>query len=293
MDPKMIYEQWLNDPFIDEATKKELEGIKGNDKEIEDRFYMDLEFGTAGLRGVLGAGINRMNNYTVAKATQGLADYINTYFETPEGKADTHEKSVAIACDSRHFSKEFSRLTALVLNANGIKAYIFTDMRPTPELSFAIRYLNCIAGVNITASHNPAEYNGYKAYWSDGAQITPPHDAGIMEYVKKVDVVPGREHSPKILDKETELFVNIDKEVDEAYLKVVLDQIKAPEAIAKAADSLKIVYTPLHGAGITIVPEVLKRAGFTNVMVVKEQAVPDGSFPTVDYPNPESAAAFA
>ena len=208
MEYREVYESWLNDPAIDEETKEELKSIADNDAEIKDRFFQELEFGTAGLRGVIGAGTNRMNKYTVAKATQGLSDYIN--------QSGCEDPAVAIACDSRRMSPEFVEITAAVLNANGIKAYVFESLRPTPELSFAVRHLNCIAGVNITASHNPAEYNGYKAYWADGAQVTPPHDTGIMECVNKVTNFS----SPKMMDKEEAvqkgLYISIGEDVDEA-----------------------------------------------------------------------------
>ena len=302
MKERELFESWLNDPDIDEETKKELEAIKDDDGEIDDRFFKDLEFGTGGLRGVIGAGTNRMNKYTVCKATQGLADYINTFFDggvnEPNrkplpGKEKAPEKSVCICCDSRHFSAEFSEWAALCLNANGIKTYVFEDLRPTPELSFSVRELNAIAGINITASHNPREYNGYKAYWADGAQVTPPHDEGIMEYVEKVKNLS----SPKLMDKkealEKGLFVEIGKAVDERYLEEILKQVREPEILRQEGKAMKIAYTPLHGAGIRIVPEALKRAGVENLFVVPEQEKPNGDFPTVPYPNPETEEAFA
>ena len=285
MDYKQAYENWISDPNVDEETRKELQEIAGNEEEIKDRFYQELEFGTAGLRGVIGAGTNRMNRYTVAKATQGLSDYINSM--------DLKEPSVAIACDSRRMSPEFADVTAAVLNANGIRAYVFESLRPTPELSFAVRYYGCIAGVNITASHNPAEYNGYKAYWADGAQVTPPHDVGIMECVNKVTDI----FSPKMMAKEeaTEkgLYVTIGSEADEAYMQEVSQLVRENEAVSRAAKDVKVVYTPLHGAGIKIVPELLSRFGFTGLSIVPEQETPDGDFPTVSYPNPEAKEAFA
>ena len=285
MDYRELYEQWINDPAIDEETKNELKSLEGNEAEIKDRFFQELEFGTAGLRGVIGAGTNRMNKYTVAKATQGLSDYINSFGEK--------DPKVAIACDSRRMSPEFVEITASVLNANGIKAYVFESLRPTPELSFAVRYLGCIAGVNITASHNPAEYNGYKAYWSDGAQVTPPHDTGIMKCVNAVTNIS----SPKLMSKEEAiqkgLFITIGEDVDEAYMKEVSKQVREPELLAKYAGEISIVYTPLHGAGIMIVPKLLKRFGFDKLSVVPEQEKPDGNFPTVPYPNPEMPQAFA
>ncbi|MBR3644282.1 MAG: phospho-sugar mutase, partial [Parasporobacterium sp.] len=285
MDYRELYEQWINDPAIDEETKNELKSLEGNEAEIKDRFFQELEFGTAGLRGVIGAGTNRMNKYTVAKATQGLSDYINSFGEK--------DPKVAIACDSRRMSPEFVEITASVLNANGIKAYVFESLRPTPELSFAVRYLGCIAGVNITASHNPAEYNGYKAYWSDGAQVTPPHDTGIMKCVNAVTNIS----SPKLMSKEEAiqkgLFITIGEDVDEAYMKEVSKQVREPELLVKYAGEISIVYTPLHGAGIMIVPKLLKRFGFDKLSVVPEQEKPDGNFPTVPYPNPEMPQAFA
>lgn len=294
-----VYNCWMNDPCIDAETKAELAAIKNNDKEIEDRFFKELEFGTAGLRGVLGAGTNRMNKYTVCKATQGLADYINSFFDGGEnaaelkalpGKQSAPEKAVAIAYDSRHMSKEFSDFTAACLNANGIKTYVFESLRPTPELSFAIRELNCISGVNITASHNPAEYNGYKAYWADGAQVTPPYDEGIMNCVNAITNLS----SPKLMEKDEAvkqgLYVSIGKDIDGLYMAAILKQIKKPEVLKET--DVKIVYTPLHGTGIKIVPEVLRRAGIKNIYIVGEQAEPDGDFPTTPYPNPEMAQTF-
>lgn len=285
MGYREIYEQWMNDPNVDEETKAELLGIRDNDDEIKDRFYQELEFGTAGLRGVIGAGTNRMNKYTVAKATQGLADYIN--------QSGTEDPAVAIACDSRRMSPEFVDVTAAVLNANGIKSYVFESLRPTPELSFAVRHLHCIAGVNITASHNPAEYNGYKAYWADGAQVTPPHDTGIMACVNKVENFS----SPRMMDKteaiEKGLYITIGEETDEAYMEAVSAQVKEPEVIEKYAKDVTVVYTPLHGAGVMIVPKLLERFGFTNLFIVPEQEKPDGNFPTVAFPNPEMPEAFS
>ena len=284
MSYKELYNEWLSNDCFDEATKAELEAIKDNEKEIEDRFYTELEFGTAGLRGVIGAGINRMNIYTVRRATQGLANYIN--------KQEGDNKSVVIAFDSRRMSPEFADEAALCLAANGIKAYVFESLRPTPELSFAVRELKCIAGINITASHNPPEYNGYKVYWEDGAQITPPHDAGIMAEVKAVTDFA----SPKTMDKATAvaegLYVVIGAEVDDKYIAKLKEQVKRPEAIKAMAKDLKIVYTPLHGTGNIPARRVLTELGFENVYVVKEQELPDGEFPTVSYPNPEAAEAF-
>ena len=279
MSAREIYESWLNCNDLDESLKKELEAIKGDEHEIEERFYRELEFGTAGLRGVLGAGTNRMNIYTVAKATQGLADYINAQ--------DRADKSVAIAYDSRHMSVEFAEISASVLNANGIKTYVFDALRPTPELSFAIRYLKCIAGINITASHNPAKYNGYKVYWEDGAQITEPVDQGITDSVAAVKDMLSMKQMPKDEAVSKGLYVEIGKEVDEAFMDAVYKTVREPELLKEIGPQINIVYTPLHGAGIMIVPELLKRAGITNIHIVKEQEKPDGAFPTVEYPNPE------
>ena len=278
------YEKWLNDPCFDENTKKELESIKGNDKEIEDRFYKDLEFGTAGLRGVIGAGTNRMNKYTVGKATQGLANFIL--------KEGTQNKGVAIAYDSRHMSKEFSEETALCLNANGIKTFVFESLRPVPELSFTVRKLGCTAGVMITASHNPPEYNGYKVYWDDGAQIVPPKDKQIIDEVNAITDFSTIKTMDKKEAVEKGLYVQIGKEVDDDFVNTLKSLVLNPDMIKKEQDDVTIVYTPLHGAGNVPVQRVLKELGFTHVYVVPEQEKPDGDFPTVSYPNPEDKKAF-
>ena len=275
------YKEWIENPNIDEETKKELLEIKDNEKEIEDRFYKDLEFGTAGLRGVVGAGTNRMNRYTVGKATQGLAAFIL--------KVGTQEKGVVVSYDSRHMSKEFSELTALCLNANGIKTYLFDELRPVPELSFAVRELGCTAGIMITASHNPPEYNGYKVYWDDGAQIVPPTDVQIIQEVKKTDF-----SDIKTISKEEAiqkgLYNIVGKEIDDKFIDKLKSLVLNPEVIKK--QDIKIVYTPLHGTGNIPVQRVLSELGFNNVYVVPEQEKPDGDFPTVDYPNPEDKNAF-
>ncbi len=284
MDYKSVYESWINNPYFDEETKNELLALKGNDTEIEDRFYTELSFGTAGLRGVMGAGTNRMNIYTVGKATQGLADYIN--------KQNGANKGVAIAYDSRNNSREFALAAALCLCANGIRAYLFDSLRPTPELSFAIRHLGCVAGINITASHNPAEYNGYKVYWEDGAQITPPHDTGIMECVKAVTDYSTIKAMRMEEASEKGLFRYIGKEVDDAYMAKLHELSLRPDALKENASKIKVVYTPLHGTGNLPVRRILSELGFTNVTVVPEQELPDGNFPTVGYPNPETAKAF-
>ena len=284
MDYKKIYEAWLSDDYFDAGTRAELEDIKNDENEIKERFYKDLEFGTAGLRGIIGAGINRMNIYVIRKTTQGLANYII------KQKGET--KGVAIAFDSRRMSPEFANEAALCLAANGIKAYIFESLRPTPELSFAVRDLGCIAGINITASHNPPEYNGYKVYWEDGAQITPPHDKGIMDEVKAVTDFAN----VKTMDKEAAiasgLYQVIGQEVDDRYIACLKKQVKHQDSIDAVGKDLKIVYTPLHGTGNIPARRILKELGFTNVYVVKEQELPDGEFPTVSYPNPESEEAF-
>ncbi|MCI9020430.1 MAG: phospho-sugar mutase [Eubacterium sp.] len=284
MDYKAMYQQWLDNPYFDEETKAELKAIEGNEKEIEDRFYMDLEFGTAGLRGVIGAGTNRMNVYTVRKATQGLANYILSV----KGEA----KGVAIAYDSRRMSPEFADEAALCLAANGIKAYVFESLRPTPELSYAVRKLGCIAGINITASHNPPDYNGYKVYWEDGAQITPPHDSGIMDEVKKVTDYASVKTMPLDEAKAAGLYQTIGADIDDPYIEELKGLVLHKDSIDAVKDRLTIVYSPLHGTGNIPVRRVLKELGFQNVHVVPEQELPDGNFPTVSYPNPEAAEAF-
>lgn len=277
------YKKWCTSDVFDEETKKELLNIKNDTKEIEDRFYKELEFGTAGLRGIIGAGTNRMNIYTVGKATQGLANYIK--------KKNGEDRGVAIAFDSRHMSPEFSKETALILNANGIKTYLFDSLRPVPELSFAVRELNCIAGVMITASHNPPKYNGYKVYWEDGAQIVPPVD---KEIIAEVNSITDYGTIKKISQDEAEnrkLYNVIGKEIDDKYMNALEKLVLNPDIIKKEKD-LKIVYTPLHGTGNIPVKTILKRLGFENIFIVKEQELPDGDFPTVDYPNPEDPNAF-
>ena len=278
------YEEWLNNPYFDEETRKELQAIAGNEKEIEERFYMDLEFGTAGLRGIIGAGTNRMNVYTVRKATQGLANYILG--------VGAEKKGVAIAYDSRRMSPEFADVAALCLAANGIKAYVFESLRPTPELSYAVRKLGCTAGINITASHNPPEYNGYKVYWEDGAQITPPHDTGIMAEVKKVTDYATVKTMELEDAKKAGLYQVIGADIDDPYIAELKKLVLHQDCIDKVGAELKIVYTPLHGTGNIPVRRVLKELGFQNVYVVPEQELPDGDFPTVSYPNPEAAEAF-
>ena len=285
MDYKEVYEQWIANPYFDEATKEELKSIAEDENEIKERFYADLEFGTAGLRGIIGAGTNRMNVYTVRKATQGLANYI--------ASVDAGKRGVAIAYDSRRMSPEFADEAALCLAANGIKAYVFESLRPTPELSYAVRTLKCIAGINITASHNPPEYNGYKVYWEDGAQITPPHDVGIMAEVKKVTDYANVKTMDKEEAKAAGLYEVIGQAIDDAYIEALKSQVIHWDSIKEMGKELKIVYSPLHGTGNIPARRVLKELGFENVYVVKEQELPDGEFPTVSYPNPEAEEAFA
>lgn len=280
-----LYKQWCTDDYFDADTKAELAAIKDDAAEIEDRFYRQLEFGTGGLRGVIGAGTNRMNIYTVRQATQGLANYIISQ--------NGQKKGVAIAYDSRRMSPEFADEAALCLNANGIKAYVFESLRPTPELSFALRHLGCVSGIVITASHNPREYNGYKVYWEDGAQITPPHDKNILAEVAKVTSFAQVKTMPKEDAVNAGLYQVIGAEIDDLYMEELKKQSIHPEIIQEMAKDIRIVYTPLHGTGNLPVRRVLKELGFTNVYVVKEQELPDGNFPTVSYPNPESPKAFA
>ncbi len=278
------YKRWCEGPEFDEETKKELLSIKDDVKEIEDRFYKELEFGTAGLRGVIGAGTNRMNKYTVGKATQGLANYI-----LEQGSQD---KGVAISYDSRRMSKEFSIQTALILCANGIKTYLFENLRPVPELSFAVRELGCTAGVMITASHNPPKYNGYKVYWDDGAQIVEPRDKEIIAKVRAVDNFSDIKEITKKEAQEKGLLNFIGTEMDDKYLEILKAKVLNPEIVKKEGKTLKVVYTPLHGTGNTIAERLLNEIGIENVYVVPEQKEPDGEFPTVSYPNPEDKAAF-
>ena len=284
MDYKERYNEWLSNPYFDADTKAELASLREDENEIKERFYTDLEFGTAGLRGIIGAGTNRMNIYTVRKATQGLANYII--------KSGNAAKGVAVAYDSRRMSPEFANEAALCLAANGIKSYVFESLRPTPELSFAVRKLGCIAGINITASHNPPEYNGYKVYWEDGAQITPPHDKGIMDEVKAVEDYTTMKTMTLDEAKAAGLYEVIGAEIDDAYSAEWKKQVLHQDAIDAVGKELKIVYSPLHGTGNIPARRILKELGFENVYVVKEQELPDGEFPTVSYPNPEAAEAF-
>ncbi len=284
MNYKDQYQFWLEDDYFDAKTKEELKAIANDEKEIEDRFYRELEFGTGGLRGVIGAGTNRMNLYTVRKATQGLANYIL--------KMGTQDKGISIAYDSRFMSPEFADEAALCMAANGIKAYVFDALRPTPELSFSVRYLGCTAGIVITASHNPPEYNGYKVYWEDGAQVTSPRDIDIINCVKAVTDY----HTVKTMDKqaaiEAGLYITIGAEVDDAFIAELKKQIINPDVIKEVADDIKIVYTPFNGTGNVPARRILKEIGFKNVYVVPEQEMPDPKFTTLDYPNPEDPKAF-
>lgn len=278
------YRKWCESPEFDEETKKELLAIREDEKEIEDRFYKELEFGTAGLRGVIGAGTNRMNQYTVGKATQGLANYII--------EQGTQEKGVAISYDSRKMSKEFSMQTALILCANGIKAYLFESLRPVPELSFAVRNLGCTAGVMITASHNPPKYNGYKVYWDDGAQIVSPRDKDIISKVRAVENFNDIKQISKEEAMEKGLLHIVGTEMDDKYLEILKNSVLNPDIMREQGKKLKVVYTPLHGTGNTVTERLLKELGLENVYVIPEQKEPDGRFPTVDYPNPEDKKAF-
>jgi phosphoglucomutase len=281
------FEYWLNNDYFDQETKDELLAIRNNADEVEDRFYRELEFGTGGLRGVIGAGTNRMNKYTVRKATQGLANYIKKH-----GGADAAKKGVAISYDCRKFSPEFAEETALCLAANGIKAYVSDILRPTPELSFALREFGCIAGVMVTASHNPPEYNGYKVYWEDGAQITPPHDTGIISEVMAITDYNEVKTMAKEEAVKAGLYESFGEELDDKYMVELKKQIIHQDVIDEMADKFTIVYTPFHGTGNLPVRRVLKELGFKNVFVVPEQELPDPDFTTLDYPNPEDPKAF-
>ncbi|MCQ2519018.1 MAG: phospho-sugar mutase [Lachnospiraceae bacterium] len=283
-DVKAQYDFWCSDSYFDDATKAELKAIADNENEITDRFYKDLAFGTGGLRGVIGAGTNRMNVYTVRKATQGLANYII--------KQGGQDKGVAIAYDSRRMSPEFADEAALCLNANGIKAYVFDALRPTPELSFALRTKKCIAGIVVTASHNPPEYNGYKVYWEDGAQVTAPKDTEIITEVNNVTDY----HTVKTMSLEDAkaqgLYNVIGAEIDDLYMEELKKQILHPEIIKAVAKDIKIVYSPFNGTGNVPARRILKELGFENVYVVPEQEMPDPNFTTLEYPNPEDPKAF-
>lgn len=283
MNYKENYNEWINNPYFDEETKKELLSIRENEKEIEDRFYKNLEFGTGGLRGVIGAGSNRINKYTVRRATYGLANYILNKCGN-EGK----KKGVVIAYDSRHKSEDFCLETAKTLAACGIKAYIFDSLRPTPQLSFTVRHLNCVGGVVITASHNPPEYNGYKVYWSDGGQVCPEIAEKIINEVNKIE----QYNTIPTTSEDDELIVKLDESIDVAFIDAVKKQVINQELINKVGKDLKIIYTPIHGTGNIPIRNVLDEVGFKNVSIVKEQELPDSNFSTVQYPNPEEKAVF-
>lgn len=284
MDFEKVYEQWKSFDGLDGYLKDELVKIEGNREEIEDRFYKTLEFGTAGLRGVLGAGTNRMNVFTVRQATAGLAEYIK--------KTGHTERGVVIAYDSRHFSPEFALEAAKVLCANNIKVYLFESLRPTPELSFSVRHLHCIAGIVITASHNPAKYNGYKVYGEDGGQMPLDAANAVTEEIRKTDMLTG----PSVMDEKEALskglLTYIGEDVDRKYLESVFARRVNPEAVAEVADSFSIVYTPFHGSGNKLVQRILRMSGLKNLYVVREQEEPDGDFPTVKSPNPEDKEGF-
>lgn len=284
MDYKAKYEDWCSNEYFDQATREELKKLSGDESEIKERFYQDLEFGTGGLRGIIGAGTNRMNIYTVRRATQGLANFIKK-----EGKQD---QGVAIAYDSRHMSQEFSEEAALCLNANGIKTYRFETLRPTPELSFTLREKGCTAGIVVTASHNPPEYNGYKVYWEDGAQVTAPKDAQIIEEVNSISDFSTCKTMSRKDAQEAGLYCVVGEEIDARYMEELRKLVLSKDAIHETSKDLKIVYTPLHGTGNLPVRRILNELGFENVYVVKEQELPDGDFPTVAYPNPEDPKAF-
>lgn len=283
---KERYQQWLSSSAIDEATKEELRSIANDEKEIEERFYQDLEFGTGGLRGVIAAGTNRMNVYTVRRATQGLINYL--MLKDPGAK----EKGIAIAYDSRHMSDVFARETAAVANGNGMKAYVFESLRPTPELSYAIRTLGCKSGVVITASHNPSKYNGYKAYWEDGCQIPPPMDSEVIDEVNRVDLFEGVKVMPRAQAEKEGLYIELGEEMDQRFIEQVKSMVIDKEAVAQYGKDLKIIYTPLHGTGRMPVMRALTESGFSQVHLVQAQAEPDGDFPTAPYPNPEDPAVF-
>ncbi|SKA03682.1 phospho-sugar mutase [Selenihalanaerobacter shriftii] len=280
------YQQWLQSDYFDEETKDELQSIADNQKEIEDRFYTDLEFGTGGLRGIIGAGTNRINKYTIRKATQGLANYILNQGDQAK------KQGVSIAHDSRFKSREFALEAASVLNGNGIKTYLFNELKPTPELSFAVRELKAIAGIVITASHNPPEYNGYKVYWSDGGQIVPKRAEKIITEIKEIKDFSKVKRIERDEAEEKDLFKIISDEIEDKYIAKIKKLVINPEIISKIDDNFNIIYTPLHGSGNKPVRRSLKEIGFSNVRVVEEQEEPDPNFSTVDYPNPEAIEVF-
>ncbi len=286
MSYKETYEKWLNSPALSAEEKAELQSISGDEKEIESRFFGPLEFGTAGLRGTMCVGLHHMNRHVVGHATQAFAEVIKA--EGPEAM----ERGVAVACDCRNHSQEFAEQAASVMAANGIKVKLYESLRPTPELSFAVRQYNCIAGINVTASHNPKEYNGYKVYWSDGAQLPPVHADTVAAKMKELDIFDDVKTMDLDEAKAQGLVTILGSETDELFLGKVLEQVIDREAVAKVADSFSIVYTPFHGTGYKLIPEALKRMGMKNVICVPEQMVIDGDFPTVKSPNPENPEGF-
>ena len=279
------YKKWLNSDGVDSEDKAKLKEIENNENEIKDAFYQTLAFGTAGLRGVLGIGTNRMNKYVVRRATQGIANYISKHGE------ELKKRGVVIGYDSRHFSPEFALETALTLCANGVKTYLFESLRPVPEISFSIRHLKCIAGIAITASHNPAKYNGYKAYWEDGGQLPPSVSDKVLEEINALDMFDSKTMTREDAEK-SGLLTIIGKEVDDAYIDAVYTQAINPDVVKEVADTFKLVYTPIHGSGNKPVHAILEKSGFKHIIVVKEQEEPDGSFPTVSAPNPENKECF-
>ncbi len=281
------YQRFLSSDKVDDTTKNELYAIRNQEDEIKERFSAPLSFGTAGLRGILRAGLNGMNIYTVRHATQALCEVIS------DAGSDAMARGVVIAYDSRIMSSEFAKEAAGVIAANKIKVYLFDELRPTPELSFAIRQLHAIAGINVTASHNPKEYNGYKVYWEDGGQLPPEHAQMVSDRMNSIDIFDGIKHVSFETGIKAGFISIIGREIDEEYIKNVLAQAVNPEAVKKAADSFKVVYTPFHGSGYKIVPEVLRRAGMKHILMVKEQEKPDGNFPTVKSPNPEDKEGFS
>ena len=285
MNYKEEYAKWLNSDAIDAEDKLKLKEFENNDAEMKDAFYQALAFGTAGLRGVLGLGTNRMNKYVVRRATQGIANYISKHGE------ELKNRGVVIGYDSRHFSAEFALETALTLCANGVKTYLFESLRPVPEISFTIRHLNCIAGIAITASHNPAKYNGYKAYWEDGGQLPPTVSDKVLEEINALEMFDAKTMTKEDAEQ-TGLLTIIGKEVDDAYIDAVYTQAINPDVVKEVADTFKLVYTPIHGSGNKPVRAILEKSGFKHVIVVKEQEEPDGSFPTVTAPNPENKECF-
>ena len=287
MEYNAQYHKWLESPVLSEAERAELQGIQNDEKEIESRFFAPLQFGTAGLRGILGTGLNRMNGYTVRQVTQAIANLICSI------GGDAKRRGVAISFDCRIKSDDFAKDVSSVLAANGISVFLFEAMRPTPELSFAIRQLRCISGINITASHNPKEYNGYKVYWEDGAQVPPREAEIIAREMDKIDIFTGAKRMPFEEAKKAGLVHVIGSEIDELFLENVMSAAVNPGCVKTVADGMKLVYTPFHGTGYRLVPEALRRLGLKNIHCVEQQMIPDGTFPTVKSPNPEEKAGFA